>query len=70
MPAGRTTRNIEIALRFTLSVPAVHTAIVGTTKPGHWRKNAEITGALLPDQFETIRSRWKMVARPDWVGQE
>jgi aryl-alcohol dehydrogenase-like predicted oxidoreductase len=63
---------VEIALRFTLSVPAVHTAIVGTTKPGHWRKNAEITaaGPLLPEQFETIRSRWKMAARPDWVGQE
>ena len=63
---------VEIALRFTLSVPAVHTAIVGTTKPAHWRKNAEITGAgaLLPGQFETIRSRWKTVARPDWVGQE
>jgi aryl-alcohol dehydrogenase-like predicted oxidoreductase len=63
---------VAIALRFTLSVPAVHTAIVGTTKPGHWQKNAEITGAgaLLPGQFETIRSRWKEVAQPDWVGQE
>ncbi len=62
---------ISIALRFTLSVDGVHTAIVGTTQPGRWRENAELLrdGALEPSEFQAIRSRWKSVARPDWVGQ-
>ncbi len=61
---------VDVALRFTLTAP-VHTAIVGTTNKDHWRKNAQIVaaGALEPGQFEKIRSRWKSVARADWVGQ-
>lgn len=63
---------VDIALRFTLSVPGVHTAIVGTTRPEHWRKNAETVaaGPLDTHQFETIRSLWRRVARTDWAGQE
>jgi aryl-alcohol dehydrogenase-like predicted oxidoreductase len=63
---------METALRFTLSAPAVQTAIVGTTKPDHWRKNAEYAsaGPLVPSQFDSIRNRWKQVAPADWVGQE
>lgn len=59
------------ALRFTLSVPGVDTAIVGTTKPGRWRENAELleAGPLPPEQFERIRARWRQVAEPGWVGQ-
>jgi aryl-alcohol dehydrogenase-like predicted oxidoreductase len=59
------------ALWFTLSVPGVHTAIVGTTKPGRWRENAALLEAgLLPsDQFEAIRTRWREVAETGWVGQ-
>lgn len=62
---------VGIAIRFTLSLPGVHTAIVGTTKPGRWRENAEMLseGPLPPSQFEAIRTRWKEVAAPDWVGQ-
>jgi aryl-alcohol dehydrogenase-like predicted oxidoreductase len=62
---------VSIALRFTLAVPGVHTAIVGTTKPDRWRQNAELlkAGPLDPRQFETIRNRWKSVAKPDWIGQ-
>jgi len=63
---------VATALRFTLSAPGVQTAIVGTTKPEHWRKNAEYAGAgpLDSAQFDSIRQRWKQVARPDWTGQQ
>jgi aryl-alcohol dehydrogenase-like predicted oxidoreductase len=62
---------VSIALRFTLSTPGVHTAIVGTTQPGRWRENAELlaAGPLPQDQFEAIRARWKEVAGDDWTGQ-
>lgn len=60
-----------VALRFTLSVPGVDTAIVGTTKPGRWRENARLleAGPLPAKQFETIRHRWRQVADTTWVGQ-
>jgi aryl-alcohol dehydrogenase-like predicted oxidoreductase len=59
------------ALRFTLSVPGVCTAIVGTKNPARWRENAEIAaaGPLPREQFEAIRRRWKEVAERDWSGQ-
>ena len=62
---------VSIALRFTLFVPGVHTAIVGTTQPDRWRQNAELlsAGPLPRQQFNEIRARWKSVASPDWVGQ-
>jgi aryl-alcohol dehydrogenase-like predicted oxidoreductase len=62
---------VAVALRFTLSVPGVHTMIVGTTKPGRWRENAALldVGPLPMDQFEAIRRRWRQVADPSWVGQ-
>jgi aryl-alcohol dehydrogenase-like predicted oxidoreductase len=63
--------SIEVALRFTLTVPGVHTAIVGTTQPGRWQENATLLakGPLPPAQFEAIRLRWKAVSSADWVGQ-
>jgi aryl-alcohol dehydrogenase-like predicted oxidoreductase len=62
---------VATALRFTLSVPGVATAIVGTTKPGRWRENADLlaAGPLPPDQFEAIRRHWRGVADPTWIGQ-
>ena len=62
---------IAIALRFTLSVDGVHTAIVGTTQPGRWSENAELlkAGPLPRERFESIRSRWRSVAKPEWVGE-
>ena len=59
------------ALRFTLSVPGVHTAIVGTTKPERWRENAALleAGPLPAAAFERIRARWRKVAEPSWHGQ-
>lgn len=60
-----------LALRYTLAVPGVTTAIVGTTRPGRWRENAEMlaAGPLPAEQFQAIRDRWEVVASPEWVGQ-
>jgi aryl-alcohol dehydrogenase-like predicted oxidoreductase len=60
------------ALRFTLSVPGVHTAIVGTAKPERIAGNAELASSdLMPKaEFDTIRARWQAVAKPHWFGQE
>ncbi len=62
---------VGTALRFTLTVPGVHTAIVGTTKPERWQHNAALleAGALPAREFEQIRARWREVADPSWVGQ-
>jgi aryl-alcohol dehydrogenase-like predicted oxidoreductase len=62
---------IATALRFTLSVSGVHTAIVGTTKPGRWQENAAVLaeGPLADSEFTSIRQRWAAVAAPDWIGQ-
>jgi aryl-alcohol dehydrogenase-like predicted oxidoreductase len=64
-------QDVATALRFTLSVDAVHTAIVGTTKPDRWKQNAELVnaGPLDRERFNAIRARWKSVAAPDWLGQ-
>ncbi len=62
---------VEVALKFTLAAPGVHTAIVGTTKPGRWRTNANLlaSGPMSKSKFESIRKHWDSVAKPDWVGQ-
>jgi aryl-alcohol dehydrogenase-like predicted oxidoreductase len=68
---GDVATGVDVALRFTLSSPGVHTAIVGTTKPGRWQQNAAIAAhrPLAPDQYEAIRERWRVTAAADWVGQ-
>jgi len=62
---------VETALRFTLSTPGVHTAIVGTRQPDRWQQNAALLekGPLPREQYEEIRSIWRTYAGPDWVGQ-
>ncbi|MBI2351421.1 MAG: aldo/keto reductase [Deltaproteobacteria bacterium] len=68
---GKLSEASAIALRFTLSVPGVHTAIVGTTKPKRIQENAAIleAGPLPKDLFEKIRSRWHEVADGTWAGE-
>ena len=63
--------DVATALRFTLGVPGVHTAIVGTTKPERSQQNAASleAGALPADELERIRARWREVADASWVGQ-
>jgi aryl-alcohol dehydrogenase-like predicted oxidoreductase len=62
---------VSTALRFTLSVPGVHTAIVGTTNPSRWSTNAAFVakGPLPEAERRTIRARWQQVADAGWVGQ-
>jgi aryl-alcohol dehydrogenase-like predicted oxidoreductase len=64
-------KTISIALRFTLSVPGVHTAIVGTTKPERWQQNAQLLepGPLSEVEFTAIRHRWEEYAPRIWIGQ-
>ena len=62
---------VATALRFTLAVPGVHTAIAGTTKPERWEQNAALLarGPLSRETFERIRDRWNAIADPSWAGE-
>ncbi|MEC0239598.1 aldo/keto reductase [Paenibacillus dokdonensis] len=62
---------VAAALRFSLTIPGVDTAIVGTQKPGRWSENAKLlqTSSLPEQVYEEIRARWKEVAGDDWVGK-
>jgi aryl-alcohol dehydrogenase-like predicted oxidoreductase len=59
------------ALRFTVSLPGVHTAIVGTTNPERFGQNARLVaaGPLAAETLASIRARWKEVADDSWVGR-
>ena len=62
---------VSIALRFTLSIPGVHTAIVGTKNPQRWKENAKFLqgGALEKSLFNEILARWEECAPRTWIGQ-
>jgi aryl-alcohol dehydrogenase-like predicted oxidoreductase len=68
---GDLNKSISIALRFTLSLPGIHTAIVGTKKPARWRENARLleAGPLSENQLHAIRERWEECAPRTWIGQ-
>ena len=68
---GSLEKSIAQALRFTLSIPGVHTAIVGTSKPGRWLQNAKMieAGPLSESEFEAIRERWDDIGPRTWIGQ-
>jgi hypothetical protein len=63
--------NVGTALRFTLSIPGVHTAIVGTAKPGRFEDNARqvARGNLSEAELAAVRARWAEVADRSWAGQ-
>src|SRR5207244_1122434 len=63
-------KSISIALRFTLSVPGVHAAIVGTKKPERWEQNAKLleAGPLDEPTFRKISERWEECATRPWNG--
>jgi hypothetical protein len=47
-----------------VSIPGVHTAIVGTATPGRWEQNARLVGDgnLRPELFDEIRACWEVAA--------
>jgi aryl-alcohol dehydrogenase-like predicted oxidoreductase len=64
----------QIALRFTLSQPGLHTAIIGTTNPDNARANiaAASKGPLPADAVAKIRdafARAQQAAGEKWTGQ-
>jgi aryl-alcohol dehydrogenase-like predicted oxidoreductase len=68
---GSMTGAIGTALKFTLSVPGVNTAIVGTKSPERWEQNRQLVDSeeLPASTFAYIRNRWRSVAGADWTGQ-
>lgn len=64
-------KGISRALRFTLSVPGVQLAIVGTKNPERWEQNAKLleAGPLIEKEYQEIRERWNDVAPKTWIGQ-
>ena len=65
---------IELALRFTLSQPGVHTAIIGTTSPAHAESNIAMTerGPLPDEAVSKLRSAFteaESAAGEKWAGQ-
>lgn len=64
--------SVAIALNFTLAVEGVDTAIVGTTKPGRWKENAEMLEQIdfSEKDFKSIRERWAELSEgKNWKGQ-
>jgi len=64
----------EIALRFTLSIEGVHSAIIGTTRPENAERNIQYAqkGALPPDVVKKIRfafEKAQAAAGGGWTGQ-
>ncbi len=64
-------KTVGTALRFTLAVPGVCTAIVGTKNPERWKANARLleTGRLSEVEYHEIRNRWEEIAPKTWIGQ-
>ena len=65
------TQSVKVALKFTLSVPGIQTAIVGTLTSGRWKQNSQtLQEGLLPEnEYNAIRKQWEELSEPDWTGQ-
>ena len=63
--------SVGTALRFTLTVPGVDVAIVGTSNPDRWEQNANLVamGNLPQEQYQSLRAVWEERADQHWLGQ-
>ncbi len=64
--------SVAKALRFTLSVEGIDTAIVGTTKPDRWQENVDMLEQVgfTTEDFCAIRERWREISEgKDWKGR-
>ncbi len=63
--------SLATAIRFTLTVPGVDVAIVGTTNLDHLRQNIAMIGTdkLSEDEFNAIRAVWEERADQHWLAQ-
>ncbi len=61
---------LEMALRFTLSVPGVHSCIIGTGNIDHLKRNVALAaGGKLPEKtYQEIRAAFTSCDR-NWIGQ-
>ncbi len=61
---------VATVLRFTLSVPGVDVAIVGTSNLDNLRRNVEAAtqGPLPHEQYNAIRATWEERADQHWLG--
>ena len=69
---GDLSESVAKSISFTLSVEGVDTAIVGTTKPGRWKENAEMIEQIdfSKKDFQKIRERWSEISEgKNWKGQ-
>jgi aryl-alcohol dehydrogenase-like predicted oxidoreductase len=68
---GSANDSLTRAIRFTLSVPGVDVAIVGTTDPTHIRENIDMvaTSKLSEEDYNAIRAVWQERSDPHWLTQ-
>jgi aryl-alcohol dehydrogenase-like predicted oxidoreductase len=69
--SGTLANSLATALRFSLSVPGVTAAIVGSKSEERFRQTLTLVppSTLPADQFECIRRIWSERASSSWVGQ-
>ncbi len=69
---GNMSESVAKALNFTLAIEGVDTAIVGTTKPGRWKENAEMLEQIdfSEKDSQQIRERWQEISEgKNWKGE-
>ncbi len=62
--------SVATALRFTLTVPGIHTAIVGSRNPERYAQNAALIapGNLSDEEYQAIRALWEERSDLHWHG--